>query len=57
MNITQEKNKGGRKPGSLGPKTIRKLALKVLQNVVEDDQSPVDARVQAASTLLEKLPE
>jgi len=56
MSTTEVKRKAGRRPGSLGHKNVRKMAMKTLQNVIEDDAAPAEAKVSAAIALLQEIP-
>lgn len=44
---------GGRKPGSLSKNTIKKMAIKLIEQAVTDDGLPIELRTQAALKLIE----
>jgi len=56
MSTTEVKNKGGRKRGYLTPSSVRKIAVKTLQNIIMDDVSSAEAKAIAATTLLQEIP-
>jgi hypothetical protein len=47
--------KRGRPAGYKTPATIRKLALKALEQILLDENSPAEARVMAASKLVDEI--
>jgi len=47
--------KPGRKVGYKAPGTLKKMALKTLQNALENDLAPVEVKVAAATTLINNL--
>ncbi|MFK5950335.1 MAG: hypothetical protein QM500_16375 [Methylococcales bacterium] len=51
-----EKVKVGRRKGSLGQSTIRKMAINILCKAIQDDATPIDAKVRAADSLLREIP-
>lgn len=46
----------GRRPGYKAPATIRKLAIKTLEQIIQDEAASPDARAIAAAKLLEVHP-
>jgi hypothetical protein len=51
---TQPKPKTGRPTGSRSPQTIRKVALKTLEKIMENEAAPPEARVLAACKLIDE---
>jgi hypothetical protein len=45
----------GRQKGYKTPATVRKLAVKLLQDTLLDESAPIALRVQAACTLVEEV--
>lgn len=43
----------GRPRGYKGPATIKKIAIKILEQVMQDEAAPPEARVTAACKLLD----
>ncbi|WP_027159151.1 hypothetical protein [Methylobacter luteus] len=53
LNPNALRSKPGRKPGYKTPATIRKIAIKTLEQVVLDETASPEARAIAAAKLLE----
>lgn len=45
----------GRPAGSRGKATIKKAALKTLEAIMQDENSPAEARVMAACKLIDQV--
>lgn len=56
LNPNEPRSKPGRKKGYKTPATIRKMAFKTLQEIVQNEAASPDARAIAAAKLLEFQP-
>lgn len=44
----------GRRPGYKSPSTVSKIAIKILEQVMQDETAPPEARVTAACKLIDE---